>query len=143
MTLLQSRALYLLVLTLAIVMVAGCGPKKADTPEDAARMLIAAFGKGDTKAAADMVAWDAMAKKENGDWDSIPQHQRRLIVDKEKEMNAAALAAFGRNLTGAEVGASTPSGDGATVSVRTSAGQFNLEAIQGETGWKIVMPAQL
>jgi hypothetical protein len=133
----------MLVLALAIILVAGCGPKKAESPEDAARMLIAAFAKGDNKTAADMIAWDTIAKRANPDWDSFANHDRRLIVDKEKEMNATQLQNFGNGLSGGEVGQSTPSGDGATVSVRTSAGQFNLEAAQTDAGWKIIMPAQL
>jgi hypothetical protein len=137
------RVHVVIALGLAVVMLAGCGPKKADTPEDAVRMLLAALAAGDSKRAADLIAWEVLAKRENPDWDSIPRSQQTLIIHKEKDLNAAALQSFGARLQGGEIGQATIQGDGAQVSVRTQSGEIALEAAQTDAGWKIIMPVQL
>lgn len=135
-----------LVVGLAVAVLAGCGghTTKAATPEQAAKMLIAAATAGNMKAADDMIAWDALAKQSNPDWDTIAKNQRTLIIDKEKQLNAGVLKKFVTPLIGGQVGQAMTQGNTAQVAVSTSAGQITLQAAKtDDEGWKIIMPAQL
>ena len=120
---------------LAAVGVGGCGKSGgASTPEAAAKDFVAALQAGDYAKAADMMAWDDIARQQNPDWDSIPSSQRSLIVGKLKEQMQGTLSQLSGRVQGAQVSGVSASGDTA----QATAGSLTIILKKTPNGWKVL-----
>ena len=113
----------------------GCSKGGTTTsPEAAAKAFVAALRSGDYAKAANMMAWDDIARQQNPDWDSFPSSQRSLIIGKLKEQMQSSLAQLAGRVQGAQVGNVSVSGDTA----QATAGSLTIVLKKTAEGWKVL-----
>lgn len=72
----------------------GCKPSPPNSPLATFEAFDRAMRSGDTKAASELVDYDALGRQGNPDWDSFPPSQQKLIAAKMREATEAGLGAW-------------------------------------------------
>ena len=122
-------------LTAFSVLPGGCGKSGgASTPEAAAKAFVAALQAGDYAKAADMMAWDDIARQQNPDWDSFPSSQRSLIISKLKQQMQGSLSQLASRIGSAQVQNVNTSGTTAVATV----GNVTINLQQRDGRWLIL-----
>lgn len=128
----------LLVLCLAI---AGCGKPAtiaSDTPKATAEALVAAIKAQNYEAVAEGWDYESYARRENPDWDTFGDSQRKLIVDKLKQERVEAVRALAGMLAGeVKVGGAQLQGGQATVQLTAGPVTLTLLLTQSDGLWKV------
>ena len=143
----QSFALALLALSLLLPLLAGCGESDTiagSTPQATAEAFVEAMQAGEYEKVAKGFDYETYARRENPDWDSIPQSQRNLIVEKLQEDRAGQLQAMAGMMTGeVTVGEVQQQGDTATVNILAGANSvvLGMREIDGE--WLVATMAEI
>ena len=118
-----------------LLFVVGCGKSGGgSSPEAAAQAFVAALQAGDYARAADMMAWDEIARRQNPDWDSFPSSQRALIIGKLKQQMQSTLQQLAARAKGAQVSNVSVSGNMA----QATAGSLRITLIQSGGKWKVL-----
>jgi len=118
----------------------GCGEKAGGSPEAVARQFVEALAARDTATAAQLFAYQALARQQNEDWDSIPHGQRKLIVAKLAEEKAKELAQWAALFSSTQytVGAAWITGASATVDLTPPSGPgLALHLAQEDGLWRV------
>ena len=122
-------------LIFAALLLQGCGHNAgASSPQAAAKAFVAALQAGDYAKAADMMAWDDIARQQNSDWDSFPASQRSLIIGKLKQQMQSSLAQLAGRVQGAQVANVSVNGDTA----QATAGSLTIVLKKVGGQWKIL-----
>ncbi|MFQ6132941.1 MAG: hypothetical protein ACE5R4_12950 [Armatimonadota bacterium] len=130
---------------LAVALAAGCGGGASSGAKDAARQFLEAITKRDTSAAADLFAYDTLARQQNEDWDSLPQGQRALITDQVRQAKVGELMQWAAlfSSTEYEVGEVRTAETGATVDLVPPEGPaIPLHLVQEGEAWKVLRIGQ-
>ncbi len=131
----KAAALALAVAMAAALVGSGCSKGGGgSSPEAVAKAFVAALQAGDYAKAADMMAWDDIARAQNPDWDSFPSSQRSLIIGKLKEQMQQTLQQIAARAQGAQVGNVAVSGDTA----QARAGMLTITLKQTGGQWKVL-----
>jgi acyl-CoA reductase-like NAD-dependent aldehyde dehydrogenase len=108
------------------------------SPEAVANQFLSALKANNWSRAADLMAWEYIARAQNPDWDSFPSSQRNLIVRKLKEQQKAELQSLAARLGGAETGAAYTNGDMALVQAQAQNGRWTIMLNKGKRGWAVL-----
>lgn len=80
-----------LVLALALALLGGCGGGKPKSARAVAELYLSYMKSGKYLEAAKLWDYVTQARRDNEDWDSIVESQRKLIIDKLAEEKAESL----------------------------------------------------
>lgn len=126
---------------LSLLLLAGCGGPESivrGTPDATAKAFIDAMKAGDYQKVANGFEFESYARRENPDWDTFGESQRRLIVASLQEAKAAELASLSGMFTGDVSVGEVTRGDGrAQVMVTAGATTLALHMTQLSDGWHL------
>ena len=91
------RKAAMLLAGLFVLSLIGCGGKQ--TADRVAREFVGAMKAGQYKKAALLWDYDTDARRENPDWDTFGESQRKLIIDKLAEGRATVLEMWATHFT--------------------------------------------
>ncbi len=119
--------------------ISGCSGNKPDTPQAVVERFVKAVQEDDMATAADLMAWQEIARRQNPDWDNFPSSQRNLIIGRLKQQKQGELKHLAGFLRNATVGQASVEGDGAEVIVTGSGATVVFDLIaEGGKQWRIL-----
>lgn len=120
-----------------------CTSAEPNSPRAVVEAFAQALERGDTSAAADLMAWEEIARSQNSDWDSIPASQRNLIIKRLKEQKKEWLGSLGRLLAGGSVKQVREGSGSAFVTVASPQGTAVFSLVLSEdTKWRVLSVQQ-
>jgi len=123
---------------LAAVLATGCSKSGGSTPQVVAQWFLDALEAGNWSKAADLMAWEQIARSQNPDWDSFPASQRNLIIGRLKEQQRSELQSMASRVAGAQIGAAQIKDNTAILAVQSQAGAATLTLKKGKKGWEVL-----
>lgn len=131
----------LVVLTALLALLAGCGGRDSivrATPEATARAFVEAMQAGEYDTVSQGFEFDTFARRENPDWDTFGESQRRLIVGKLQEEKAGELRSMsGMFAQETTVGEAQTRDGRARVNVTAGANALTLHMTKRDDGWHL------
>lgn len=118
-----------------------CGGKASyNTPVAVIMAFDKAMKRDDAKSAAELFAYDEIARMQNRDWDQFAPSQRQLIISKLKGQKMHELQGWKQHYKDAKysIGTVQQRGDHATVVLSSSQGNILVTCIQTDEGWRIL-----
>lgn len=86
-------------LVVMALLIAGCGGKVTKTPEGTARAYVNFMKASQWKDAALLWDYEEQARRDNENWDDIPQGQRKEIIGKLADEKAQSLQMWSTHMT--------------------------------------------
>lgn len=117
---------------LILASLAGCGGKPNKDPNALARAYINLMKAGKWKEAALLWDYSEYARRENPDWDTIGQSQRKLITNKMADEKAQSLQMWSTRLGDAKVETVEVSGEQARAVLNGQIGELTMAKIGEE-----------